>query len=125
MKILSTIDSKDILKAFTGIKEYPNGDKYWFKEGKLHREDGPAIECADGTKYWWIDGKQFFEVIDVTNKLFLGKEKGKYGLEWLKFLTDKRIEEYPIIPGFKPRLIQYSSIEEYVSLHKRIKNENE
>jgi hypothetical protein len=37
--------------------EYGNGDKYWYLNGKLHREDGPAIEWADGDKYWWLNGK--------------------------------------------------------------------
>ena len=32
--------------------EYANGDKQWYKNGKLHREDGPAIESANGTRYW-------------------------------------------------------------------------
>jgi hypothetical protein len=27
---------------------YSNGDKEWFLNGKLHREDGPAVEWADG-----------------------------------------------------------------------------
>ena len=31
-------------------KEYVNGDKHWYKNGKLHREDGPAIECSNGKK---------------------------------------------------------------------------
>ena len=32
------------------VKVYPNGDKEWWLNGKLHREDGPAIEDADGDK---------------------------------------------------------------------------
>ena len=28
------------------VKVYPNGDKSWYLNGKLHREDGPAIEYA-------------------------------------------------------------------------------
>jgi hypothetical protein len=36
--------------------EYANGDKYWHLNGKLHREDGPAIEYADGDKEWYING---------------------------------------------------------------------
>ena len=35
----------------------PNGDKYWYREGKYHREDGPAIERSDGTKYWYKEDK--------------------------------------------------------------------
>ena len=38
-------------------KEYPNGDKQWFLNGKLHREDGPALECANGDKVWWLNDK--------------------------------------------------------------------
>jgi hypothetical protein len=37
--------------------EYANGDKQWFLNGKLHREDGPAIEYASGDKRWFMNGK--------------------------------------------------------------------
>ena len=37
--------------------EYANGTKLWFINGKQHREDGPAVEYADGSKYWYVDGK--------------------------------------------------------------------
>jgi len=33
------------------------GNKYWYKEGKLHREDGPAIEFVSGEKRWYKEGK--------------------------------------------------------------------
>src|SRR5271166_2912295 len=36
--------------------EFANGDKHWCINGKLHREDGPAIELTYGTKYWYING---------------------------------------------------------------------
>ena len=32
------------------VNVYPNGTKSWFLNGKLHREDGPAGEWADGNK---------------------------------------------------------------------------
>jgi hypothetical protein len=40
-----------------------NEDKteYWYLKGKLHREDGPAIEWANGTKYWWLNDKELTE----------------------------------------------------------------
>lgn len=41
-------------KEYT-VRVYDSGDKIWFINGKYHREDGPAIECADGTKEWWIN----------------------------------------------------------------------
>ena len=40
-----------------GRYEDKNGDVCWFKDGKYHREDGPAVEWADGTKFWYKDGK--------------------------------------------------------------------
>jgi hypothetical protein len=34
-----------------------NGNKVWRNEvGQLHREDGPAVEYANGTKEWWMYG---------------------------------------------------------------------
>ena len=35
-----------------------DGTQEWFKDGKRHREDGPAIEYEDGTEFWFLDGKQ-------------------------------------------------------------------
>ena len=36
--------------------EYPDGSKHWCLNGKLHREDGPAFESFTGTKEWWLNG---------------------------------------------------------------------
>ena len=41
--------------------EYANGDKKWYLDDTLHREDGPAIEYAIGTKYWYLNGKELTE----------------------------------------------------------------
>ena len=41
--------------------EYADGDKFWYLNGKLHREDGPAEEFADGTKYWWLNNQKVTE----------------------------------------------------------------
>ena len=35
--------------------EYADGTKAWYINGKLHREDGPAAELANGTKCWYIN----------------------------------------------------------------------
>jgi hypothetical protein len=101
MKTIRVNSVIEIPKDYTGIVEYSYGTKYWYKEGKLHREDGPAIEYTDGYKEWWIDGVQYSENVDIEDKFFLGKEKGKYDLEWVRFLDKEEIEEYPIIPGMK------------------------
>ena len=33
-----------------------DGTKFWYLNGERHREDGPAIELSDGTKSWYING---------------------------------------------------------------------
>jgi hypothetical protein len=37
--------------------EFLNGAKYWYLNGVLHREDGPAVELSNGTKKWYLNGK--------------------------------------------------------------------
>jgi hypothetical protein len=112
---------------FTGIAEYPDGHKEWYKKGKFHRLDGPAIEYLNGLKYWYkedrfhrLNGPAIEHVNGdkewrIENKLYspkyllhlfnssfyLGKEKGQYNLEWLRFLTEEGIKEFPIIFGMK------------------------
>ena len=148
--ILRVKDLNSVPKDFTGMIDWQNVNKSWYKEGKLHREDGPAIEYSDGRKYWYKKGKlhsingpaiefpdgrkEWYkegkhhredghsiewineprcwhlenkiyspkELLSLINSsFFLGKEKGQYNLEWLKFLTEKGIKEFPIIPGMK------------------------
>jgi len=37
--------------------EYTDGSKSWYLNGELHREDGPAVEFASGARYWCLNGK--------------------------------------------------------------------
>ena len=129
MKTIKVETSKQIPNDFTGVAEYPNGDREWYKEGNLHREDCPAVECSDGTKLWykegkwhrldgpaieyshgekeyWINGETLQTEIFIYGKIFLGKEKGKYGLEWLRFLAEDKFEEYPIVPGYEYEFVE-------------------
>ena len=43
------------------VKVYSDGTKYWYLNGELHREDGPAMEYSDGTKFWYLTGKRHRE----------------------------------------------------------------
>ena len=38
---------------------YNDGTKRWYFNGKLHREDGPAVEWVDGSKQWYSNGKEY------------------------------------------------------------------
>ena len=35
---------------------HTNGSMEWWQNGKLHREDGPAIVWGNGGKEWWQNG---------------------------------------------------------------------
>jgi hypothetical protein len=37
--------------------EYPNGSKSWYLNDQLHRTDGPALEYANEYKAWWLNDK--------------------------------------------------------------------
>jgi len=43
------------------VRVSEDGDQYWYLNGKLHREDGPAIEYADGICERWLNGKRVTE----------------------------------------------------------------
>jgi hypothetical protein len=40
------------------IKVSSDGSKYWLLNGKLNREDGPAVERSNGTKQWFLNNKE-------------------------------------------------------------------
>ena len=48
--------------------EYADGGKEWCVDGQLHRADGPAIECVAGYREWWVNGEKLTE--KLTEKQF-------------------------------------------------------
>jgi hypothetical protein len=55
------------MKEYT-VKVWANGNKYWFLNGKHHREDGPAFERANGAKSWWLNGEKLTET-EFNNRM--------------------------------------------------------
>ena len=43
------------------VRAYTDGYKEWYLNGKLHREDGPAIEYPSGYKAWYLNDKRVSE----------------------------------------------------------------
>jgi len=43
------------------VKVHDNGAKLYYMNGKYHRDDGAAIEYADGKKEWWLNGEEVTE----------------------------------------------------------------
>jgi hypothetical protein len=50
------------------------GVKEWRLHGKLHREDGPAIEWANGSKHWYLHGKRHREGAPAVDNISGHKE---------------------------------------------------
>jgi len=38
--------------------EFAQGSKYWYKHGRRHRNNGPAVELINGFKEWFKEGKR-------------------------------------------------------------------
>jgi hypothetical protein len=95
----------EIPKGFTGIAEYYNGSKLWYRNGKQHREDGPAIEYPDGGKDWFLNGIAIYALGPIGDYILI--EDGlSSDVEWLgelvtqrKVLTSDGIVYLPNLPG--------------------------
>ena len=83
-----------------GLHIDPDGAKYWFKDGEIHREDGPAIEETDGSKDWMKYGTTHriggpaVEYSDGYNEYWL------YGEPYLEYDEDeynKAISNIPLL----------------------------
>jgi len=110
METIKLKGNECVPRNYTGIAEYESGIKYRYKDGNFHRIDGPACEYRK-YKYWYIDDIMYYPFMLnelIKDSLFLKIEKGKYDLDWLKFLTENEgIKEFPIVPGME----QYKNFE--------------
>ena len=67
----------DVPKDFTGACKLLIDDAVrYFKNGKRHREDGPAVEHEDLRKSWYYKGKCYGIDFDFINESW--KEKVEY-----------------------------------------------
>jgi hypothetical protein len=79
VKEITVSSISEVPKDFTGIAHHPCGGKSYHLNGKIHREDGPAVEDADGQKQWllndclhredgpaivWPNGNEYFYLND-------------------------------------------------------------
>ena len=77
------------------------GNKRWRLNGKFHREDGPAIEWADGDKEWWLNGKYHredgpaFEGVSGFKAWWLNDEKYEDAFEWAEALLKSKGNNEP------------------------------
>ena len=107
MKTITTKDWSEIPQDYTGIVEWDDGGKTWLKNGKPHREDGPAYIGKDGHKSWHLDGKYVWHSnrtpLDLTNQIVLSKSQHpEYPtVQIWKILGPNGLREQIIIPGME------------------------
>jgi len=54
-----------------------DGTKFWYLNGRLHREDGPAIIWSDGTEEWWVNGEQLND-FQIAKQIMLANKDVEY-----------------------------------------------
>ena len=59
IELCELCDTRWIIKTakLSIVHTYPNGTKYYYQHGKVHRDGGPAIEYPDGTTFYYQHGK--------------------------------------------------------------------
>jgi hypothetical protein len=89
------------------VKVYDDGDKWWYLNDELHREDGPAIDRSNGYKAWYLNGERHREdgpAIDRSNgdkEWYLNDELHREdgpAIEWASgdkewYLNDEEVTE--------------------------------
>lgn len=81
---------KNLPRDFTGVCRIVNDTSeagfHWYKNGKPHRENGPAKILHNGCKQWWFEGK--LHRLDgpcVESPNDSTKQKKRYGKEPVKY----------------------------------------
>src|ERR1017187_7779284 len=67
-------DSDGDLISELSFIEYKSGTKKYYKDGKLHKEDGPAVEFSNGSKKWYRDGLLHNDHGPAVEWVGIGKE---------------------------------------------------
>jgi len=65
--------SDEVPPNYTGAVEYYHGLREYYLNGKLHRTDGPAVECDSDPSwnaYYILGEKTYKEAVEVFNWLF-------------------------------------------------------
>ncbi len=63
-----------------------DGDIVWFKNGAIHRSDGPAMELENGDKVWALNGKV------VSEQEVIAQHEAD--LRQARQLRDKMLKDY-------------------------------
>ena len=91
--------------------KYADGDKVWYKEGLVHREDGPAIEYPDGSKFWYKNDKLHREDGPAIERADGVKEWYLNGRSLPEEEFNKRMNSHTVVIDGKEIVISSKSFE--------------
>jgi hypothetical protein len=57
IKIVKFLDNTQLFSLMPNQITRKNGTQEWYKNGRLHRLNGPALEHSDGTQEWYKNGR--------------------------------------------------------------------
>ena len=100
-----------------GRWESVTGGKEWWVNGERHREDGPAIEMAEGTKVWFVNGVKVPEWLVTTPSCDIDpKELFKIRNAQVRSEFVKKVGINRILTAFKAQIIESTGIYELLIL---------
>ena len=76
--------------------EWSNGSKAWYMHGERHREDGAAVESLNGYKAWWLHGKRYDDAQSWAEALLQSKNEPsdeQHVAAFLYNLNKKKVNE--------------------------------
>jgi len=111
MNMIKVKYSNEIPEDYTGVVRREDGTIFWFKGGKVHREDGPARIYNDVFKVWRLEGKfiwDSYKKLDLTNEIILSKTKHpEYPtVQVWRILDSGKVYEQIIIPGMEEYILE-------------------
>ncbi len=112
MKTIKIKHSNEIPNNYTGIVKLENGDSFWYKNKRFHREDGPAFIGTNKIKEWWLAGEYIWDFsrskIDLRNCIILSKESHPIysTVKVWKWIDKNEIKEQVVIPGMEEYIVE-------------------
>lgn len=86
-------------------KDEDDNGVIYYKDGKKHRENGPAVELKNGTKEWWIDGQRHRD--DGPACIYKDPDEGGFFYEWFRNgerVTEQEIEQFIVKKALNKKL---------------------
>lgn len=89
------------VSQYLGAIRYTDGTVFHYHNGRLHREDGPAIEWINGKKEYWLNGTSFPSIFeyDAFKKVHLPvlpATKRYVDLETLRLIKGSSLYNYEL-----------------------------